>query len=200
MNGIERITERIESDAQAEIGQILADARKTAEGITVRYRAEAAAETASLEEENRRAAAERRNQLLRAARLEGRKMRLAARQSMVERAYAMALERLCSLPKEQYVTLLTRLLEEASVTGEEEVFFSAGDRQKAGKAAVERFNREGGRHLRIAEETRPIRGGFILRDGQVEVNCAVETLLRMRRAETVGEVAALLFGNTGGGS
>lgn len=47
--------------------------------------------------------------------------------------------------------------------------------------------------LTLAEETRPIRGGFILTDGEVETNCAFETLVRLQREQMAGEVAKVLF-------
>ena len=47
--------------------------------------------------------------------------------------------------------------------------------------------------LTLSQETRPIRGGFVLSDGQVEVNCAFETLVRMQRETLEKEVADLLF-------
>jgi len=47
--------------------------------------------------------------------------------------------------------------------------------------------------LTLADETRPIRGGLILRDGEVEVNCAFETLVRLQRGELERQVAAILF-------
>lgn len=50
--------------------------------------------------------------------------------------------------------------------------------------------------LTLAEETRPMKGGFILRDGKVEVNCAFETLVRLQRTEMAGEVAKTLFGES----
>ena len=48
--------------------------------------------------------------------------------------------------------------------------------------------------LSLSEETRPMRGGFILKDQNVEVNCTFETLVRLQRAETAGAVAKKLFG------
>lgn len=48
--------------------------------------------------------------------------------------------------------------------------------------------------LTLAEETRPIQGGFILMDGKVEVNCAFETLVRLQRTEMASQVADALFG------
>lgn len=47
--------------------------------------------------------------------------------------------------------------------------------------------------LTLSEDTRPMRGGFILRDGRVEVNCAFETLVRLQRTEMAGQVAKTLF-------
>ena len=47
--------------------------------------------------------------------------------------------------------------------------------------------------MTLSEETRPIRGGFIMVDGDVEVNCAFETLVRMQRERMERDVAAILF-------
>ena len=47
--------------------------------------------------------------------------------------------------------------------------------------------------LTLSEQTRPIRGGFVMSDGEVEVNCAFETLVRMQREKLEKEVADILF-------
>lgn len=47
--------------------------------------------------------------------------------------------------------------------------------------------------LTLSEETRPIRGGFIMVDGDIEVNCAFETLVRLQREKLEKEVAGVLF-------
>lgn len=47
--------------------------------------------------------------------------------------------------------------------------------------------------LTLAEESRPIKGGLILSDGDVEVNCTFETLVRLQRDEMASEVAKVLF-------
>ena len=59
MNGIEKITQRIDADTQAEIDRILADAREKAAQITGKYKAQADAEAASLAAKNEKNAAER---------------------------------------------------------------------------------------------------------------------------------------------
>ena len=193
MNGIEKITQRIASDAQAEVDRILGDARDEAGRIAANYRAQADAEAAELAAKNEKAAAEREERLVSAAQMEARKVQLAAKQEMVEKAYIQALDKLCAMPKEQYVDVLAKLLVEASSNGKEEAVFSKEDREQVGKAAVEKANQISGKQLRLSEESLPIRGGFILKDKNVEVNCTFETLVRLQKAETAGAVAKTLF-------
>ena len=193
MNGIERITQRIGAEAQAEIDRVLGEARAEAEKIAARYQAQADAEAADLDAKNKKAAAEREERLAGTAQMEARKTALAARQEMVEKAYGLALQKLCSLPEEKYAAVLAELLIQASSTGKEEVIFSEADRRKVGKAAVEKANKDGGKKLTLSGETRAIPGGFILRSGSVEVNCAFDTLVRLQKAETAGEVVKKLF-------
>ena len=193
MNGIEKITQRIETDTQAEIDRILGEARDEAARITASYRAQADAEARDLEAKNERAAAEQEERLVNAAQMKARKVQLAAKQEMVEKAYIQALDKLCAMPQEQYVAVLANLLVEASSNGREEAVFSKEDREQVGKAAVEKANQISGKQLRLSEETQPIRGGFILKDKNVEVNCAFETLVRLQKAETAGAVVKKLF-------
>ena len=193
MNGIERITQRIGAEAQAEIDRVLGEARAEAEKIAARYKAQADAEAADLDAKNKKAAAEREERLAGTAQMEARKAALAAKQEMVEKAYDLALQKLCSLPEEKYTAVLAELLIQASSTGKEEVIFSAADRRKVGKAAVEQANQEGGKKLTLSGETRELSGGFILRAENVEVNCAFETQLRVLQEEMAAEIAGILF-------
>ena len=227
MNGIEKITQQIQTEAQTEIDGVLEKAREEAAQITARYEAQAQTETAELTAKHQRAAAEREERLISAAQMEARKTALAAKQELVEKAYAQALERLCTLPEEQYVQVLADLLARASSTGQEEVIFSPQDRERVGRAAVAKANEllareiapdlpeeltntkvgaildkvaagvnaivQGTAMLTLSQETRPMRGGFILKNQNVEVNCTFETLVRLQKAETAGAVAKRLF-------
>ena len=193
MNGIERITQRIGAESQAEIDRVLGEARAEAEKIAARYQAQADAEAADLDAKNKKAAAEREERLAGTAQMEARKAALAAKQEMVEKAYDLALRKLCAMPEKEYTAVLASLLAQASSTGKEEVIFSAADRRKVGKAAVEQANQEGGKKLTLSGETRELSGGFILRAENVEVNCAFDTLVRLQKAETAGEVVKKLF-------
>ena len=199
MNGIEKITQRIGQDTQADIDRVLADARAEAAQITAKFQAQAEAEARDLAVKNEKAAAEREERLVSVAQMEARKVTLAAKQEMVEQVYRRALEKLRAMPQEQYTAVLAALLVQASSTGAEEVVFSPEDRDKAGKAAVAKANEQlpkGAAGLTVSKETRPIAGGFILKDNNVEVNCTFDTLVRLQRAETAGAVAKKLFPDT----
>ena len=193
MNGIEKITQRIQADAQAEIDRVLSEARAQAAEITAGYKAQADAEAAQIAAKNEKAAAEREERLAGTAQMEARKLALAAKQEMVEKAYDLALKKLRAMPAEKYTSVLAELLAQASSTGTEEVIFSPKDRETVGKAAVEQANKAGGKKLKLSGETRAIQGGFILRAENVEVNCAFDTLVRLQKAETAGDVARKLF-------
>ena len=197
MNGIEKITQRIETDTQAEIDRILGDARAEADDITDCYQAQANNEAAELAAKNQKAAAEREERLVSTAQMEARKVGLAAKQEMVEKVYALALEKLCSMPDEKYVRTVADLLVQAAPNGRGAVIFAPAERERIGEAAVRAANEKlhGGK-LTLAVETRPLKGGFILSDGKVEVNCSFDTLVRLQKAETAGAAAKKLFPET----
>ena len=62
-----------------------------------------------------------------------------------------------------------------------------------GKAAVDKANAASGKQLKLSKETRPLKGGFVLRDENIEVNCTFDTLVRLEKAETTGAVVKKLF-------
>ena len=194
MDGIEKITGRIADDGQREADAILAEARRQAGEIAARYEAQAKKESEEIVARGRRSAGERVERLAGVAQLDARKLELAAKQELLKQAYGLALEKLETLPDEQAVALLADLAVRASATGGEQVILSQKDRARYGKAAVTRANEKlGDGRLTLSQETRPIRGGLILSDGDVEVNCSFETLVGLLHGDMDRQVAKLLF-------
>lgn len=199
MNGIEKITGRIEADAQKEIDALTAQAKSQAEEITRKYAEQAKRESEEIVERGRRNADERVERLASVAQLDAGKMVLGAKQEMLARAFDLALEKLCALPEAEYVDLLANLAVKAARTGKEEVILSQKDRTQVGKAVVTKANelldkeKKTSGQLTLSEKTRPIQGGLLLSDGAVEVNCTFETLVRLKKTEMAGEVVAVLF-------
>ena len=195
MNGIEKITGRIAADAQQEIAAMKAKAEAEASEIKKQYAQRADQETKLILERGRKDADEREERLASVAQLEARKLTLAAKQQVLEETFALALDKLLNLPEKEYIQLLANLIVKASQNGSEQVIFSQKDRPRYGKQAVGRANELLGDkgHLTLSADCRPIQGGFILSDGDVEVNCTFETLVRLQRRELDSQVAKVLF-------
>lgn len=198
MTGIEKITARIQEDAQQEIDAVLAKAKAQADGITARYAAQAEQAAASILEKGERSAEECRQRLNSTAQMDAKKQGLFTKQELLDKAFAQALEELNQLPEKDYVNLLAQLAVRASVSGNEQLIFSPADRARYGVKVATRANEllkkaNKPAALTLSEETRAFQGGLLVCDGDVEVNCTFETLVRLARNEVVGEVTAVLF-------
>ena len=226
MEGIEKITAKIAQDAQAEISQLMAETDQKVQAVRANAAAQARQEANDIVEKGRAAASERLERLNSASQMERRKLELAAKQEVLGEAFALALEKLCTLPEKEYISLLAKLALEASSSGKEQLIFSKKDRAAVGKQVVMAANdalvkerapslpeevaksKVGafvdklvhnttavvtGTGLTLSEETRDIKGGFIMVDGDVEINCAFETLVRLQREQMEKKVADALF-------
>lgn len=193
MNGIEKITGRILDDARAQREAALAQAQQQAQQIAQQSSQQAQQRRQQLEQQALQTARQQEQRLVSSARMDAQRQLLGVKQELVEQAYDLALQKLCSLPREEYIRVLAQLLDKASSTGTEQAVFSARDRQ-VGQQAVDEVNRSRGKHLTVAEQTGEMAGGFLLLDKNTRVNCTFETLVRLNKSETAAAVANMLFG------
>ena len=227
MNGIEKITARIETDMKAEIEAILKEGEAKAAQIKAEYEAKAKAEAAAAAEAGIAAAARQKERLESSAKMDAKKELLAAKQECLDEAFAAAQKKLLTLSEDEYVELLAKMVVRSAKTGREELIFSAADKARVGAKVVAKANSmlaaavapelpsevkdskvggiiakvvngasalmQGTAMLTLADETREMDGGVTLRDGNVEVNCAFETQLRVLRGSMAAEIAAILF-------
>lgn len=198
MNGIDRITDRIEADAREQAKAIIAEAE---------------AKCAEIRKENEKKAHERYLQLIRngtkdcesglerrksAAEMDAKKSVLALKQDCVAEAFDMAKRRLADMPEDSYVGFLASLAASAAADGSGEIVLSARDRERCGKAVLERANEALAAKgltpaLTLAADSREISGGLILRQGGVEVNCSIEALVEALKGPMTADVARTLF-------
>ncbi|MDO4354175.1 MAG: V-type ATP synthase subunit E [Clostridia bacterium] len=198
MNGIDRITDRIEADAREQAKAIIAEAE---------------AKCAEIRKENEKKAQERYLELIRngtkdcesglerrksAAEMDAKKSVLALKQDCVAEAFDMAKRRLADMPKDSYVGFLASLAASAAADGSGEIVLSARDRERCGKAVLERANAALAAKgltpaLTLAADSREISGGLILRQGGVEVNCSIEALVEALKGPMTADVARTLF-------
>lgn len=186
---LESITERIRQEAEAygadqkaraEAAKqgTLEDARRKAEAIKAKRAAEAEKDSQVLRD--RRASV---------ADLESRKMKLAAKQEVIEASYSRAAEKLRELDDDKYQEFMTGLLEEFKAEGGE-VLVNAEDRARMSGLLEKKFS---GTDLKLSQDTADIKGGFILRRGNISYNASVEQLLENVKGQATSEIASLLF-------
>lgn len=194
MNGIEKITQRLNAETQSSVDSILSEAKSKAAEVEAGAKAEAEKISAELRLRGARNAADREERLISVAQMEARKIILAAKQEMMEEAFSKALADMCGASDEVYAKTCANLLVKAAPDGTGEVIFAEAAKEGVGAKAVSMANEllSGGK-LTLSDKARPIRGGFILVKGNVEINCSYETLVRLQKSEVSGELAELLF-------
>ena len=198
MNGIEKITSRIAADAQEEVDILLREAAERCDAVRQACEKQAGQEEESLLLAGTEKAEQRVVRQERTARLEAKKSVLALKQELVAAAYDKAREKILAMPKEQYTAFLARQADAAVLTGREEIVLNAADRESIGAALLAEVNALAARRglpgeLTLSAEARPISGGLVLRSGNIEVNCTLDTLLEMSRSRLDAEVASVLF-------
>ena len=193
MNGLDKIIARMESDTRAECDALAANAAENAAAIRRDYQAQADAAARDSAQRAQTQAAEHLEHLNGSSQLACRQRVLAAKQQLIDEAFARTAQALAALPQADYIDLLAALAAENG-SGDEELLLSARDREKVGAAVVKAANaRKPGASFRLSDETRDTGGGLVLRRGRVELNCSFTEKLRQLRQEESSAVAKLLF-------
>lgn len=193
MNGLEKIVARMEADTQAACDALAASAAENAAAILRDCQAQADAAAQDSVQRAAAQAAAHLEHLNGSSQLACRQRVLAAKQQLIDEAFARTAQALTALPQAAYVDLLASLAAENG-SGDEELLLSKADRGAVGAAVVEAANaKKPGAAFRLSEETRDTGGGLVLRRGRVELNCSFTEKLRQLRQEESSAVAQLLF-------
>lgn len=140
MNGIEKITARIETDAKAETAEILREAEEKAAAVRAQYEAQAKQEAEEAKKAGIEAARRQAERLESAAQMEAKKQLLAAKQASLNEAFDKAQAKLLALPDDQYAELLAKMAVKAAKTGREEIILNAKDRERVGAQVAAKAN------------------------------------------------------------
>ncbi len=198
MNGIEKITARLIRDAQAEVDVINAEADAQCAAILAEYEVKAAEAYEKRIAKGKADCAVRSERMAATADMEQRKALLAFKQEMVGEAFEKAAEAVASLPREKYIEFFASMAAEAAISGKEMLLFSENDKADTGAEIVVAANallaaKGKTAEISLAEETVEVSGGFIMRSGNIEVNCTAETLVQLTRSSLSSQVAEILF-------
>ena len=192
---VKAIVDKILAAARVEAEKIAAEAKAQAQAIVAQAQAEADRERDRLLAHAKPRAEQEASQILSAARLQTRDALLRLKQDQIDRAFAVAYERLGQLRDELYLPMLLNLLETAHFEGEQEMLVNARDRQRLTNDFLRQANERlaGKGTVLLAGETAEIDGGFLLRQDRKQINCSLTSARRWLREEMERKVARTLF-------
>ncbi len=216
VNSSEKIIGRIISVAQSEADEILSAAQKEADGITEEYKKKAAQIAASAEAELSADTENARARIKTSAEKLARNIMLDAKSAKIDEAFEKARIRLISIPDEDYEKMLSIMLVSTVKTQIEsekraleqdtdgelaacetyEVLLAAKDKSRVGASMIKEaadIAKSAGKRLSVSSGDANIDGGFILRAGDIEINCSIGLILSQLRNDLEGDVYRILF-------
>lgn len=196
MTGIEKITNRIKREAEERAEKTTSDAKAEADAIIDQANQKAKRSTYHMLVDAREQAEQLERRTISVGELEARKLRLGAKQDVIDACFVAALDRLCTMEPDTYIDMLASMVYQV-LESDGEIKLNVGDRKRIGEQLVDRVNQKAGgsspHRVTLSKKTIRGRGGFILQCGQVEINCRLETLVESRKEELIPEVASVLF-------
>ena len=198
MNDIKNLTDKILEDAAAFAEITAKDARKQADEIIESYRLKADALLNAETEKAEKSAAELISRNDSSSKLRERNALLGVKAQMLDEAFSGAAEHFRNLPSDKYIELLLRFFKEAMGPGNMTICMNKKDLETVGKdflaAAKEIFSKEyPGFSLTLSDEPHQTDGGFILKKGDIELNCSVSESLSACRQRYQNEIYKILF-------
>ncbi len=198
MAGVDKIKEKILRDSEEKAAEIIASAKTQADEIHKKAQATAAAKATDLQKKAENEVSDKKRIINSMAELEIRNQILNAKQNIIEKVFAAALDKLSSMEINEYKSLLKAMMLKAVISGEEEVILSQRDKELLGAGFVSEANAllsQNGKlgALKLSNDAANIKGGFLLRSKGMEINNSFEALLKMHRDDIEPKVAELLF-------
>lgn len=128
-----------------------------------------------------------------AAELKRRSVILNAKQEIVSSSLKSAQKYLCDLPDNEYFNLICRMIEKYSESLDGEIFFSQKDLSRISEVHKENIKNSAKGKLIFSAEPVNITGGFILKYGGIEVNCAFESIFSSNHEKFSDAISHMLF-------
>ena len=190
---IEKITSAIIDEAQTECEQTMNPAKAQSRGsiktLEERIVIETDVAVKAAEEEREKIISRRRS----VADIDSKKIILRKKQELIRECFAQAIDYIVSMEEDRYVSFLAAA-GKGSGLKEGMLIFNEKERKSIGQKVVDALNREvdGGNYV-LSDETRNLKGGYMLQKGQVYINNSVEAMVEDKSRELTGDVAGILF-------
>ncbi len=190
---IEKITEKIVTDAEEEAKAVREEADARCAALLAEARQKADAILTEREKQGQEEKEKRVQRMHAVADIDGKKLRLETKQQLISACFDQAAAKLSSMETQQYAAFLAAL---AASTGETtgELVLSASDRKTVGEALMAALSTQfPACQFTLSSETRAMDGGLFLKQGAVYLNETFEALLEDAKEQLTAEVAQKLF-------
>ena len=190
---IEKITSKIISEASELKEKTLSEARLQSDAVL----AEAQKKAQEMVEESKKRGLEEKEKIISrrksVADIDCRKVFLAKKQELIGQCFDKAVDEIITMNEADYTELLTALGKNSGLTAGQ-LIFNEKERAAIGQKVVDVLNAAiPGGSFALSEETRKLRGGYMLSCGQTFINNTIEALVEEARPELVAEVAKMMF-------
>ncbi|MFA9421982.1 MAG: V-type ATP synthase subunit E [Sedimentibacter sp.] len=191
--GIENITGKILDEANVNAETAIKNAETRSLEIISEAKLQAQTIMNTLAEKAEKEAEGLKNRKISAAELQKRKMMLSAKQDSIKKGFDVALEKLKEMPEDKYINFMAdEIIKIPNCEGT--IILNEKDKEKIGEKLVKAVNdRLKEEKLTLSNNTVKSSGGFVLKNGKIEVNSTFETLLDAIRDELTYDVANVLF-------
>ena len=194
MSGIDKIVEKIISDAEKQRGQIIADAEKKARELTESQLASAQAQCDEILAQAKRDADNAESLAAVGGEQKYRRSMLAVKIDILDGILDDTLKAMLALEDDKYFEVLGGLIRANAHKGEDGVLrLNAKDSARLPKDFIASLKADTGAGFELSPEAVDISGGVILVYGDIEENLSFEALVSSRSDELRDIASALLF-------
>jgi len=196
----QQVVDKILSDANAEADKIRQEKQQQTQAEQTRFEQQMQEYQEETRQKAKKTAENKKVHLLAAMRMDIRKEHLAEKRRILDEVFQKAEQQLMNLPDNEYAELMKRLMLNAIETGDEEVIVGT-EETRIDERFIRNVNRQLGseykQELRLCEEKAAIKGGFILRRGNIKINVSLELSIKQARDNLEIELAGKLFKTQG---
>ena len=182
MGGLERITREITEEAQKDAKRILQEADAAVEKIIANGKAQAEKQSAEAAQMLAKDLERRREMAVAANRQAQRQMMLQTRAELIGEAIAAAKEQICNLDDESYFKMMLQLFQNNAQEEAGVILFSARDLARLPAGFIEQLNATLKTGSVVLGDPADIEYGFIIRYGDIEQNCSIDSLFAEKKS------------------
>lgn len=193
MSGIDKIIQQIEANTAAACDSVVGAARQKADAILLSAQKEAEQIVADGKDKTAARVVDIKKRGDSAADLEEKRVMLSTKQDIITTMLNEGLNAAKNLPKDEYFTLIIKMVEKYSLPEEGVIYFGEKDTHRLPAGFVHELNKSAKGGIVLSSEFAPIDAGFILKYGGIEQNCSFDAIFAGEAENLSDKAGRLLF-------